>query len=150
MDNKYYTNGRNKKTMLNKKLLLCFTISLLFFMISGCVYMNRVFAFDSTEIEKITINDFEITDVETIAEIAAMFAKISGNKIDGTTNERTYQYDFQCYDAENHIVQYFLCDDNGTLFKPGNYNDPYIFRLNYYYSGHLNYEDLQRILEIIG
>jgi hypothetical protein len=35
------------------------------------------------------------------------------------------------------------------LYKPANYNDPDIFNLNSYYYGYLNYEDLERIQEII-
>ena len=150
MHNKYYLAERRRTIMFNKKLLLCFGIFLLFISLSGCFFMKRVFAFDSLETKKIIINDVEITDSETIGEISTMFAKISGNKVDGITNEANYQYDFRCYDVEGHLIQYFLSDENGNLFKAGNYNDPDIFGLNFYYSGYLNYDDLQRILEIIG
>lgn len=136
--------------MFNKKLLLCFCVLLLCTPLSGCVFKNRVFAFDGGETEKIVINEVEITDSETIIEIAAMFKKISGEKVDGVARESNYKYDFRCYDSEGHMIQYFLCDENGTLFKVGKYNDVDLFNLNFYYSGYLDSDDLERIIEIIA
>ena len=135
--------------MLNKKIGLCIIVSLLFLTVTACVFMNRVFAFDDTEITKITINYFEITDSETITEIANMFAKINATETSGTKDESQYEYEIYCYNAKDKLVQYFLCDTDGALYKPANYNDPDIFNLNSYYYGYLNYEDLERIKEII-
>lgn len=136
--------------MLNKKLLLCFGVLLLSIPLSGCFSRNHVFAFDSDETEKIVINEVEITDSETIEEIAEIFAKISGEKVDGVVNESNYKYDFECYDADGHIIHHFLLDENGSLFKSGKYNDPDIFNRNFYYSAYLDSDDVQRIIEIIG
>ncbi|MFA6336156.1 MAG: hypothetical protein WCX48_11525, partial [Bacteroidales bacterium] len=80
----YSINERYIMGMLNKKIGLCFIVSLLFLTVTACVFMNRVFAFDDTEITKITINYFEITDSETITEIANMFAKINASETSGT------------------------------------------------------------------
>ena len=133
----------------NKQLLLCVML-LVMVLLSGCISKNRVFSFDSEEIEKIVINNVEITDSELIEEISQMFARIDVDKVDGMADGSNYQYDLDFYDAEGHLVQYFLCDEYGLLFKAGNYNDPDIFGLNYYYSAYLDSDDLQRLLEIIG